>query len=471
MASVLTNSESFDGQLTCSQNVIPATPYLTPVVNENMSTVGSENPSTLRPRAVTGPREENLARRRFQNGQLLLLKKRWSVRSYEDVFENGERRRKRVQRFLGTLAELPTKRLAMRAMKDALDVVNGLAYRPRTTTTFREFATQWVEKCRTRKRRPIKPSTLCNWESILLNHLLPALGSTPLSSVDNRAMKVLVEGLVHKRLSPQTIKNVVQVAKLVKASAVDENGNELYPTKWNHEFIDLPEVDETKQRKPSFFGEQVTKIVKAANGRLQMACVLLAGSGIRAGELLALETRHFDGSSIKVEQDVWGGKVQDPKTPNARRTIDLHPDVAELLKQFIGDRTAGFIFKTSTGKPLTQTNLLKRELHPILATLEIPKRGFHSFRRFRNTHLRNSVCPDGLLKFWMGHASKDMSDRYDRVRDDVVFRKEVAARMGTGFEIPKTLTPKPPKTKKTVSEISVSGVIGRGTALATTLSY
>lgn len=277
--------------------------------------------------------------------------------------------------------------------------------------------------------------------------------------------------MVRKGLRPQIVKNVVQVARLVKASAVDENGNEMFPTKWNHEFIDLPEVDETKERKPSFLGEQVTKIVKAANGRLQMACVLLTASGIRAGELLALEIRHFDGSSFKVEQDVWGGKVQDPKTPNARRTIDLHPDVAELLKHFVCDRTAGFIFETSSGKPLTQTNLLKRELHPILASLEIPKRGFHSFRRFRNTHLRNSICPDGLVKFWMGHASKDMSDRYDRVRDDVVFRKEVARRMGTSFEVPKTLTPKSSKTKMGISEISVSGVIGRQTELATRPSY
>jgi integrase len=217
--------------------------------------------------------------------------------------------------------------------------------------------------------------------------------------------------------------------------------------------------------------KQVANIVKAAKGRLQMACVLLAATGIRAGELLGLEIRHFDGSSINVEQDVWGGKVQDPKTPNARRTIDLNPDVAELLKQFMGDRTAGFIFETSSGKPLTQTNLLKRELHPILVTLEIAKRGFHSFRRFRNIHLRSSICPDGLLKFWMGHASKDMSDRYDRVRHDVVFRKEVAGRMGTGFEIPKTLTPKPPKTKKTISKISVSGVIGRGAEFGITLSH
>jgi hypothetical protein len=85
-------------------------------------------------------------------------------------------------------------------------------------------------------------------------------------------------------------------------------------------------------------------------------------------------------------------------------------------------------------------------------------------------HNRNSICPDGLLKFWMAHASKDMGDRYDRVRDDVVFRKEVAQRMGTGFEVPKTLTPKPEKRKKSGSGISVSGAIVRRAEFAATLS-
>jgi integrase len=471
MASALSNSESFDGRLTCSQNVIPATSDSIPVMNENISTVGRENPSTLRRRAVNGPREENLARRRHQDGQLLKLKRGWAVRYYEDYFHNSERRRRRVQKFLGDFGELPTKRKALSAMDVELAAVNNFTNRPRTTTTFAEFANLWVERCKTRKRKPIKPSTLCNWESILENHILPVLRTTPLSSVDNGALKHLVAELVRKDLSPQTIKNIVLVAKLVKASAMDDDGNELYPTTWNHEFIDMPIVDETKQRKPTFTGEEVTAITKAATGRLQMACVLFAASGLRAGELLALEIRHFDGSSIKVEQDVWCGKVQPPKTPNSRRTIDLAPDAADLLKQFIGDRTAGFIFQTSGGKPITQTNLLKREFHPTLATLGISKRGFHSFRRFRNTHLRNSICPDGLLKFWMGHASKDMSDRYDRVRDDEVFRKEVARSMGTGFEVPKTLAPKPKKAKKSVTEISVSGVIGREEESAMALSY
>lgn len=36
----------------------------------------------------------------------------------------------------------------------------------------------------------------------------------------------------------------------------------------------------------------------------------------------------------------------------------------------------------------------------------------------------------------MGWAAKDMSDRYDRVREDVQFRNDVALPMGVGFELP-----------------------------------
>lgn len=145
--------------------------------------------------------------------------------------------------------------------------------------------------------------------------------------------------------------------------------------------IDAPTVDEDKQHKPSFTAKQVTKVVEAATGRLQMACILFAAIGLRAGELLGLEIRHFDGESVKVEQSVWGGngKVGLPKTPSSRRIEDLHPDVSSLLKEFIGDRKKGFIFGTTSGKPVTQTNLLRREFHPLLESLNIPTCGFHPF--------------------------------------------------------------------------------------------
>lgn len=174
---------------------------------------------------------------------------------------------------------------------------------------------------------------------------------------------------------------------------------------------------------------------------------------------MRLEIRHFDGTAVTVDQSVWGGnnKVGAPKTQNSYRVVDLHSDVAALLKQFIGKRTSGFIFQTSSRKPVTHTNLLRRELHPVPDKLGIGTCGFHAFRRFRNTFLRQSHCPDGVLKFWLGHSGKDMSDLYDRSREDLQYRRDVARSLGVGFELPKALAAKHSK----ASDEVLSGVNGR----------
>jgi integrase len=350
-----------------------------------------------------------------------------------------------VQEFLGTVAQLKTRKNALRMLAERLAVVNDPKYLPPTNTTFKQVAERWLENCRLRKRRVVKPSTLINWRSILTNHVLPFFKDMPLSDVTNQQMKEFVEVLSGKGLSAQAIKNVTQVAKLVKASEKDKDGNEIFPTTWNHDFIDMPIVDESKQDKPTFTAEQVSQVVKEATGRIQMACILFAATGLRAGELLGLEVRHFNGASVKIEQEIWSGKKEDPKTPNAKRVVDLHSDAANLLKEFIGQRTSGYIFQTASGRPLSQTNLLKRELHPLLARVGISMRGFHCFRRFRITFLRKEKCPEAILKAWLGHKGQSVTDGYDRGAEDPIYRKDVCSAMGLGFDPPKTLTPKVPK--------------------------
>jgi len=402
--------------------------------------------SRIPPRAVDGFKEKTLSRRRHQDGQLLELEHGWAVRFREDYLNaNGARCRRRVQKMLGSFEDLPSKRAAQNAMEQELASVNNFTVQPRSTTLcFRQAASRWIADCEKRKRKPIKPGVILAWRGILRNHILDLIGDTPLSEVQNRTMKSLVERLDKKGLSPATIKNIMLVVKLVVASLRDDDGNHIFPVKWNTSFIDAPAIDPEKQPRPKFTSAEVEQIVQATTGRMQMAAILFAASGMRAGELLGLEIRHFDGASVKVEQEVWVGRVQEPKTRNARRTIDLHPDVSSLLRQFIGDRSKGFLFQTESGKPMGQRNL-SRELYSTLDSLGISKRGFHAFRRYRNTFLRNSRCPDGLLKFWIGHADKDLSDTYDRSREDLQFRKDVARSMGVGFELPKTLSFKRPK--------------------------
>jgi integrase len=106
-----------------------------------------------------------------------------------------------------------------------------------------------------------------------------------------------------------------------------------------------------------------------------------------------------------------------------------------MLKAFIGERKRGLLFRSKSGKPLHQSNVLRRTLHPILKSLNHTKCGFHAFRRFRLTWLRENGVPRDLEHFWMGHADEEVGDLYSMLKAKVGFRKKEVERIGLGFAI------------------------------------
>lgn len=61
--------------------------------------------------------------------------------------------------------------------------------------------------------------------------------------------------------------------------------------------------------------------------------------------------------------------------------------------------------------------------------------GAHAFRRFRTTWLRKQHAPEDLVRFWLGHANKSVTDGYSKLKEDVTFRKQVVEQVGTGFRL------------------------------------
>ena len=302
--------------------------------------------------------------------------------------------------------------------------------------TFRQQAKWWLHHMQKRKRKPIKPATAKGWESQLKKWLNPNLGDIPVADINNRTLKQFVAKMTDEGLSPQTIHTYVKTVKMVVASAVNEDGEELYPRKWNNEFIDLPEIRD--QRTPSFTGEDLTQIVAAAKGQFQVLYALLGGTGLRIGEAAGLEIPDIspDATTLRIRQSVWNGQKQSPKTHSALREVDLCPSLSAMLKAFIAERKSDLLFQTKNGKPISQPNTLKRSLHPILKKMGRAKAGFHSFRRYRVTHMRKNRVPEDLLRFWIGHADRSVTDGYSMVKADVAFRQLCAANLGLGFEIP-----------------------------------
>jgi integrase len=314
--------------------------------------------------------------------------------------------------------------------------------------TFREQAEWFLSHSVKRNRRPAKPATVANWRCCVDRWLNPNLGELPLASINNGTVKTLVAKMHAAKLAAQTMTTYVNLVKLIVGSAIDDNGEQLFPRKWNNEFIDLPVIE--NQHQPTFTPETMTAIVKNAAGQEQVLYSLLAGTGLRVGEALGLEVKHLsaDCRTLTVEQSCWAGDLQIPKTKSAYRQIDVCTQLAALLKQFVGERHSGLVFTNLSGRPLSQTNLIRRSLHPILEEIGVAKAGFHAMRRFRTTWLRKQRAPEDLVRYWLGHAKQSTTDGYSMLAQDVDFRQEVAEKLGAGFGVPASMTPMTPMTPR-----------------------
>jgi integrase len=112
--------------------------------------------------------------------------------------------------------------------------------------------------------------------------------------------------------------------------------------------------------------------------------------------------------------------------------------LAALLKTSVGNRTTGFLFQVESGGPLTQRNIQRDGLGKIKRYMNLEAgKGFHSFRRFRPAHLRKKRVPWDLQKLWLGHAHKDVTDRYaEQLKEDVDWRKQEVEKAGLGLTLP-----------------------------------
>lgn len=359
----------------------------------------------------------------------------------------GQHARLRVVVSLGSVTKTVAEQKLRKHIRDTqVDSPETFVAVTSPTITFKEQAQWWLDEMRAgrivsrKKRAPIKPATLAGYQAAV-NWLNETIGATALADIKNEVAKQLVIKMRAASLADKTVVNYFQVVRAVVTSAVSSEGEQLYPRNWNFHFIGLPVIDEKKQRKPSLTTSEVDQILARAKGRYKVLFALLAGTGLRIGEALGLKLGDHlsdDFSIIRVRQSVWRGSVQTPKTENAVREIDLPTSLAAFLKAYIGDRTSGFLFQSESGRPLTPRNVLRDGLGKIGRDLKFERgKGFHAFRRFRTAHLRKNRVPWDLQKLWLGHANRDVTDRYaEQLREDVEWRKEVAENAGLGFKLP-----------------------------------
>jgi len=407
---------------------------------------------------IVAPRRrgKSLARRKYQQGYVFQKGRKRSdawlpklpayVQFWRDV--PGEPKQKRDIALLGICR---TRTIAERAAAKKLEQLGINAAQTfietTSTITFRAQGEIWLKSLANRKRNPLEQTTIDTRRYALDKWINPFFEGRLLADVNNLAIRDFVEHI--SNLAPATIRDYSNIVKAVVASAVDENGERLFPRTWNYEFIDAPVVKYQKQ--PSTDKKGMESILKEAAGQYRVLYALLAGCGpLRAGEALGLEIgEHIseDCRTLYIRQKAKRGQIQEyTKTTSGTelrcqgeivgRDVDLCTSLAAMVRDHIGRRRSGLLFCTSSGRQLLQTNVLRDSLHPILKKVNHEQGGFNIFRRFRITELQTAECPKPLQHFWSGHAQTHVSERYIKLLRDRDYRLEWAEKIGMGFELP-----------------------------------
>jgi integrase len=373
----------------------------------------------------------------------------------------GEHNQKEVRVALGYCRNEMDAMLGLQEEMEKAGVLdlNKVRERLSPVVNFRTQSSWWLEAMtsgevvNSKKRTQIVANTICSY-STAIAYLNEQIGDMPLASIDNPEARALVTAMKaalkdgKRRFSDSTISYYFRIMRQVISSQMDEKFRPLHAREWNLAAIGLPRVNPKNQRRPTMTPKEMTTLLDKAEGQYLMIYFLNLVTGMRISEVVAIEMeKHIepDCSIIYVRQQRakdMNALKPDLKTEAGLRDIDLHPDAARILRNFIGTRKGGFLFQTANRTMLDPGNIARDSLSPILKEMGRNETGtrFNVFRRFREAVLQRSEARQILIDYWMGHSNPSMGDRYGKqLVEDVEYRQEQAMKVGLGFDLPPSL--------------------------------
>jgi integrase len=288
--------------------------------------------------------------------------------------------------------------------------------------TFDSYADQWIKDY---ARIECKTSTADGYEGVLRQYLRPRFGTKRLDEIKRNDIKALINDLVGKELSRNTVRNALCVIRGLFNQAIEEELLESNPAARLGRFTRSAKTAETKG--VALTTREVQQFLKGS----QEICpdyypllLMAVRTGLRRGELVALQWGDLqlggDGDHsdrfILVQHNYVRREHTTTKSKKARR-VDLSRELRRVLvdlrdKRLLEAYLAGkndisdeLVFRSPEGAILDPDNLYHRIFLPVLAKAGIRKIRLHDLRHTFGSLLLQSGASIVYVKEQMGHSS------------------------------------------------------------------
>lgn len=307
-------------------------------------------------------------------------------------------------------------RLAKAARKT--DIHRG-EFSPQSKITLHEYMREWIDAYAGTGRRGFREETRNEYRGIIEKHTLRFFSSkTRVTDLTPKMVNDYVRWLCRQpgrrgtTLSDNSVRNALSPLRAAMATARREGLIRHSPVT----DVALPhraQIEEDEDRARPFPNGVMELVVDLVHGKHRLMFELLAVTGVRRSELLALEGKHLslngEHPSIKIRQRVrrqtGKGLVIGPvKSKYSRREIPIPLDVADRLR---GLRVADdrLVFPTRVGTLHDPNNLANRVLAPACSEAGVEWAGFHTFRHTVASRLFDAGWNVVQVQRWLGHHS------------------------------------------------------------------
>jgi integrase len=264
----------------------------------------------------------------------------------------------------------------------------------------------------------LRPSTRRIYDDNLRLHVLPTLGSVPLSKLTKTELRRWLAQLAATDLSPASVHQAFRCLRRVLGAAVDGDVLARNPLAG----IKPPKVERRDMR--FLTADETATLAETIDERYRAFVLVAAYCGLRWGELAGLRRHRVDlmHRSIQVVEALGIGEDGRPtlvpvKTGASHRAVTMPALVAEVLEHHLAHYAApgrtGFVFTAPHGGRLDVNSFRNRYWLPAVETAGLAPLRVHDLRHTAASLAIAAGADVKVLQSMLGHASAAMTlDRY-----------------------------------------------------------